>query len=150
MSADEIRTHSALHVLKGALQSVLGVKWTASTYVSGKHGRLTVQFDRDPSAPEVEEVEKAANRKVAEGAEILEFEMDREEAENHFGDQIYDLFPLPSGVARLKLVRIPDWNVNCCVERHVENTTLVGTMKLGKPRFRNSRKELEVEFDLAN
>jgi Ser-tRNA(Ala) deacylase AlaX len=46
-------------------------------------------------------------------------------------------------------VRIPDWNVNCCVERHVENASLVGPIKLGRPRFRNSRKELELEFDLA-
>jgi alanyl-tRNA synthetase len=148
LNEDEVRTHSALHVLKGALQSVLGVKWTAATYVSGRHGRLTVKFERAPTSEEVDRVEKAANQKVSEGAEILEFEMEREEAENHFGDLIYDLFPLPSNVTRLKLVRIPDWNVNCCVERHVESTSMVGPIKLGKPRFRNSRKELEMEFDL--
>jgi len=56
---------------------------------------------------------------------------------------------VPPGVTRLKLVRIPDWNVNCCVERHVESTSLAGPIVLGKPRFRNSRKELEFEFDLA-
>jgi len=149
LNEDEVRTHSALHVLKGAVQSVLGAKWTSSTYVSGKHGRLTVKFDRAPTAEELDKIGKAANQKAAEGAEILEFEMDREEAENHFGDQIYDLFPVPSNVLRLKLVRIPDWNVNCCIERHVDNTSLVGPIKLSKPRFRNSRKELEMEFDLT-
>jgi alanyl-tRNA synthetase len=149
LSEDEVRTHSGLHVLKGALHSVLGVKWTASVFVSGKHGRLTVRFDRAPTPEELEKVERAANQKVEEGAEILEFEMDRDEAENHFGDAIYDLFPVPANITRLKLVRIPDWNVNCCIERHVESTTLVGPMTLGKPRFRNSRKELEVEFDLT-
>ena len=149
MSEDEVRTHSALHVLKGAVQSVLGAKWTSSTYVSGKHGRLTVKFDRAPTDEELDKIGRAANQKAAEGAEILEFEMDREEAENHFGNQIYDLFPVPANVTRLKLVRIPDWNVNCCVERHVESTSLVGPIKLGKPKFRNSRKELEMEFDLT-
>lgn len=149
MSEEEIRTHSALHVVKGAVQSVLGAKWTSSTYVSGRHGRLTVQFERMPTSQEMERIERAADQKVAEKVEILEFEMDKEEAENHFGDQIYDLFPLPSSITRLKLVRIPDWNINCCVERHVDNTSLVGPIKLGKPRFRNSRKELEIEFDLV-
>jgi len=149
LNEDEVRTHSALHVLKGAVQSVLGAKWTSSTYVSGKHGRLTVKFDRAPTAEEVDMMGRAANQKAAEGAEILEFEMDRQEAENHFGDQIYDLFPVPANVMRLKLVRIPDWNVNCCIERHVDSTSLVGPIKLGKPRFRNSRKELEMEFDLT-
>lgn len=148
MNEDEVRTHSALHVVKGAVQHVLGAKWTASTYVSGKHGRLTVRFERLPTPQEFERIEKAANQKVSEGAEFLEFEMDRDEAENHFGDQIYDLFPVPASVTRLKIVRIPDWNVNCCVERHVESTSMVGPIKLGKPRFRNSRKELELEFDL--
>ena len=150
MNEESVRTHTALHVVKGAAHKVLGVKWTASTYASGRHGRLTVQFDREPTAEELEGIEKAANQKVSEGAEILEFEMDREEAENHFGDLIYDLFPLPSSVTRLKLVRIPDWNVNCCTERHVDNTGLVGRIKLGKPRFRNSRKELELTFDLVD
>jgi len=149
LSSEEFRTHSAVHVLKGAVQSVLGAKRTASVYVSGKHGRLTVQFDRKPTDEEMARVERAANDKVAEGAEVLEFEMEKAEAEGHFGDAIYDLFPVPSGVARLRIVSIPDWNINCCNERHVENTLQVGRVKLGKPRFRHAKGELEIEFDLV-
>ena len=149
MSSEEIRTHSAVHVLKGAVQRVLGARKTASVYVSGSHGRLTVQFDRKPTDEELARMEQSANEKVAEGAEVLEFEMEKAEAEGHFGDEIYDLFPLPSGVTRLKIVRIPDWNVNCCNQEHVENTLQVGRLRLGKPRFRNSKRELEIEFDLA-
>ena len=149
MSSEELRTHSAVHVVKGAVQKVLGAKWTASVYVSGNHGRLTVQFDRKPTEEEMAWIERAANDKVAEGAEVLEFEMEKGEAEGHFGDTIYDLFPLPPGASRLKIVRIPDWNINCCNERHVENTLQVGKIRFEKPRFRNSRKELEVGFDLA-
>lgn len=149
MSSDEVRTHSALHVVKGAAQRVLGAKTTTSVYVEGKHGRLTVRFDRKPTEEELARLEQAANDKVAEGAEVLEFEMEKQEAEGHFGDQIYDLFPVPSGVTRLKIVRIPEWNINCCNESHVENTLQVGRVRLGAPRFRNSRKELEIEFDLA-
>lgn len=150
MSEEEIRAHSAVHVLKGAVQNVLGAKWTTSTFVSGRHGRLVVQFERAPTEAELGKIEQAANRKVSEGAEMLEFEMEKEEAERHFGNQIYDLFPLPSTVTRLKIVRIPDWNINCCIERHLDNTTLVGTIRLGKHGFRNSRKELELEFDLID
>lgn len=149
MSSEEARTHSAVHVVKGAVQKVLGAKWTASVYVSGRHGRLTVQFDRKPTAEEVAGIERAANEKIAEGAEVLEFEMEKEEAEGHFGDAIYDLFPVPSGVTRLKIVRIPEWNINCCTEAHVENTLQIGRVRLGTPRFRNSKRELEVEFDLT-
>jgi alanyl-tRNA synthetase len=150
LSEEELRTHSAVHVVKGAVQSVLGAKWTASVYVSGRHGRLTVQFDRKPTDDEVRRIEEAANEKVSEGAEVLEFEMEREEAEGHFGDAIYDIFPVPSEVTLLKIVRIPDWNINCCNERHVDSTAEIGRIKLGRPRFRNSKRELEVEFDLSD
>jgi alanyl-tRNA synthetase len=136
-------------VLKGAVQHVLGAKWTASVFVSGNHGRLTVQFDRKPTDEEVARIEQVANDKVLEGAEVVEFEMEKDEAEGHFGNAIYDLFPVPSSVTRLKIVRIPDWNINCCIENHVDNTSQVGRIRLGSPKFRNSRKELELEFNLA-
>jgi len=146
--SEETRTHSGLHVVKGAVVQVLGAKKTASVYVEGRHGRLTVQFDRKPTDEELARIERMANDKVAEGAEVLEFEMEKEEAEGHFGEAIYDLFPLPPGTHRLRLVSVPDWNINCCNERHVDNTLQVGKMKLGKGRFRNSKGELEIEFDL--
>lgn len=149
MSSEEARTHTAVHVLKGAVQQVLGAKWTASVFVSGTHGRLTVQFDRKPTDEEVARIEQVANDKVSEGAEVVEFEMEKDEAEGHFGNTIYDLFPVPSSVTRLKIVRIPDWNINCCIESHVDNTSQVGRIRLGSPKFRNSRKELELEFDLV-
>jgi len=149
LNAEDVRAHTALHVLKGAVQSVLGSKITTSTYVSGTHGRLTVQFDRKPTDGELKRIEEAANRKVMEGTEVLEFEMEKDEAEGHFGRDIYDLFPVPSTATRLRIVRIPEWNVNCCIERHCENTQQVGRIRLGRARFRNSRKQLELEFDLA-
>ena len=144
MSSEEVRAHSAVHVVKGAAQKVLGAKWTASG-----HGRLTLQFDRKPTDEEVARIQDEANGKISEGAEILEFEMERQEAEGHFGDAMYDLFPVPSGVTILKIVRIPEWNINCCNHGHLDNTSEIGEVRLGKPRFRNSKRELEIEFDLA-
>ena len=148
MAEDVVRAHSAVHVVKGAVEKVLGAEVTSSVHVSGTHGRLAVRFDRKPTELEMARVEQAANEKVAEGAEFLEFEMEREEAEGHFGDSIYDEFPVPGEVKILRIVRIPDWNVNCCAQKHVETTLEVGKVSLGKPRFRAQREELEIEFDL--
>ena len=145
----EIRTHSALHVLKGAAQKVLGVEWTASVFVDGEHGRLTVKAEKKPTREELDKVEAEANAKIREGAEVLEFEMEREEAEKHFGDAIYDLFPIPKEVSRLKLVRIPEWNINCCNERHVEDTAQIGAIELEEVRFRNNKQLLEIGFRLV-
>ena len=49
----EMRTHTALHVLKGAVQKVLDVKWTSGVFVEGNRGRLTVQFGRKPTDSEL-------------------------------------------------------------------------------------------------
>lgn len=150
MISEEARTHTAAHVVKGAVEKVLGARWTASVYVSGSHGRLTVKFDRRPTDEEMTKIEEEANAKVLEGSDVLEFEMEKEEAEAHFGESIYDLFPIPEGVTILKLVRIPDWNVNCCDQEHVDSTSVIGRIGLGTPRFRSARGELEVEFDLTD
>ena len=150
MSEAETRTHSALHVLKGAAQKVLGTNVTASVYVRGERGRLTVQAVQKPTQEEVKRVEQEANAVIREGAEVLEFEMEREEAEKHFGEAIYDVFPVPKGVPLLRIVRIPDWNVNCCREKHVENTSQVGEIQLQGVRFRNDKRLLEISFRLLN
>ena len=150
MSDADLRTHSALHVLKGAVQRVLGTEWTASVFVSGERGKLTVHAERKPTGEEFRRIEEEANAVIREGAEVLEFEMEREEAEKHFGDAIYDLFPVPNEVSLLRVVRIPDWNVNCCGEKHVENTSEIGEIRLEGVRFRNNKQLLEISFRLLD
>lgn len=146
----EVRTHTALHVLKGAVQKVLGARWTASVHVKGSHGCLIVKYHRKPSREEMERVEEEANRKIEEDAPIEELEMTREEAEERWGDAIYDLFPLPPGVERIRILHIESWNVNACRERHMETTGEIGRIKIRKFRYRPSRELLEISFDVLD
>jgi Ser-tRNA(Ala) deacylase AlaX len=46
------------------------------------------------------------------------------------------------------MVRAPDWEASCCTRRHVHSTGEIGAIRLGKIRFDDSKKELEVEFHL--
>jgi len=85
---------------------VLGAKWTASVWVSQNKGRLTVKFDRKPTEDELRKIEELANKKVEENAEIKIHELAREEAEKKWGDEIYDLFPIPEHVKTLKILEI--------------------------------------------
>lgn len=155
----EIRTHTALHVLKGAIQSVLGAEQaevakqlryilTAGVFVQGEHGRLTVQFERKPADDEIAHVEKAANQKIGENAAVEVIEMERGEAEAKFGNAIYDLFPLPSSITSLRICVIENWNINCCNKQHCATTGEIGVIKLGKPRFRENKRLLEIPFDV--
>jgi len=144
----EVRTHTALHVLKGAVQKVLGAKWTAGVYDEGSHGRLTVQLDRKPSDEEMARVEEEANTKIGEDTPVEELELDRAEAEERWGDAIYDLFPLPSSITRLKILHIPGWNVNACNKTHTETTGEIGRIKIAKTRYRTTKQLLEISFDI--
>ncbi len=144
----EIRTHSALHVLKGAVRKVLGAKWTASVYVSGENGRLTVQYDRKPTDDEIHKIEELANEKIKENVQIKIHELSRKEAESRWGDEIYDLFPIPEHIQELKVIEIENWNLNACNKEHTKTTGEIGQIKIRKVRFRNSKKMLEISYSV--
>ena len=152
---DEAVTHTALHVLKGAAVRVLGegARWTAGTYVSGNHGRLTLKFDRKPTREEIAMVEEIANDRIAGDLRVEIAELPREEAERVYGDAIYDLFPVPDDVRVLRVVVVRDrdgsiWNVNACNKEHLESTGGIGRLRIGDARFRPSRGLLEIPFDV--
>jgi len=143
-----IKVDSATHILKGAVQKVLGATLTTGVFAEGNHGRLTVEFDREPREEEMKRAEEEANNKIKENVEIKILNMQREDAEKEFGDKIYDKFPVPSHIKDLKIVVIEGWNWNCCIGQHHKTTGEVGTIKIAKWRFRNSRNELEISFDV--
>jgi len=145
----EVKTHTALHVLKGAVRKVLGAKWTASVYVEGNHGRLTVQYHRKPSEEELKTIEELANQKIRENVPIKIVEMDRGEAEKTFGDEMYDLFPIPENVNQLSILIIEDWNINACNKKHTKTTGEIGSIKIEKIRFRPSKNLLEISFNVT-
>jgi len=150
LNGDETRTHTALHVVKGAARKVLGTRWTAGTFVNGTHCILTVQLDEKPDDESMSKIEALANQKVSEGALVQVEELSRPEAEKKYGDEIYDLFPVPESIQTLKVVVIPDWNVNACNKEHTRTTGEIRGITLGKWRYRNSRKMLEVPFDVSS
>ena len=147
----EVRTHTALHVLKGAVVKVLGeeAKWTAAVYVNGNHGRLTVKFNRKPTKEEIAMIEEFANRKIEENVPLKVYELPREEAEGRFGEDMYDLFPIPEEIRTLKVVVIEGWNINACNKEHTKTTGEIGQIKIRKVRFRKAKELLEISFDVV-
>jgi len=142
----EVKTHTALHVVKGATQKVLGAKLTTGVYVNGSNGRLVVALSRKPTDDEIERIEKEANECINRNQEIRIFEMDRKEAEQKFGDIIYDAFPVPAHITMLKIVYIEGWNINCCNKNHTQTTGEVGKIKVDDFRFRGAKGILEISF----
>jgi alanyl-tRNA synthetase len=150
MSADDVRGHTGIHILKGAVFHVLGdgAKWSASAGSQGTHGHLAVQFDRKPTDEEIELIEEEANAKIREDAAIETFELTRAEAESRWGDYIYDLFPIPPEITMLKVFNLPGWNVNTCGKQHTDRTGEIGSLKISKWRYRGTKRLLEISFDV--
>ena len=148
MTTIETRTHTALHVLKGAVVKVLDARWTAGVHVTGNHGRLTLQFDRKPTPEEITRIEELANSKISEDAPVEVTDMERSEAEAQHGDTIYDLFPIPPAITRLSILHIPDWNVNACNKQHTPTTALIGHLTITKTRHRATKRLLEISYDI--
>jgi alanyl-tRNA synthetase len=143
-----VRTHTALHVLKGAVQHVLNAQWTAGVWSEGVKGRLTVQYDRKPTPEELQHIEREANKKIRENIPVEEYVVDRKEAEKRWGNAIYDLFPLPEDIRELNVVCIENWNVNACNKEHMKTTGEIGGIILRKVRFRKKKQQLEISFSV--
>ena len=151
VASDDVRSHTAIHVLKGAVVHVLGrgAKWSASAYSQGTHGGLTVQFDRKPSDEEMQRIEEAANQKIKEDIQTEVHELARSDAETRWGDDIYDLFPLPAELKVVKVFHLPDWNINTCGKQHCARTGEVGSIRIEKWRYRANKQLLEMSFDVT-
>ena len=145
----EDRTHTALHVLKGATAKVLGIKWTTGVSVKGNHGRLTVQCEQKPTDDEIQKIQKEATKKIQDNVPVEVLKMDRGEAEARWGNLIYDVFPIPDSITRLSICHIKDWNVNACNKNHTRTTGEIGELKISKARYRNSKKVLEISYDIT-
>ena len=145
----ETRTHTALHVVKGAIFRVLGAKWSTSAASEGGHGRIAVEFDRKPTDEELVEIQRFVDLKIGEDAPIEVLEMSRRDAEARFGDYIYDKFPLPESIQTLRVFHLPGWNVNACNKTHTRSTGEVGKVTISKIRYRGGKGVLEVSFDVA-
>ena len=151
IASDDVRSHTAIHELKGAVVNVLGrsAKWSASAYSQGAHGGLTVQFERKPTDEEMERIEEAANKKIKEDVSTDVHEMNRSDAEALWGDDIFDLFHLPAELKVVKVFHLPNWNVNTCGKQHCEKTGEIGGIKIAKWRYRANKQLLEMSFDIT-
>jgi alanyl-tRNA synthetase len=146
----EIQCHTALHIAKGAIVKVLGedAKWTTSVNTSGNHGRIAVEFNRKPSEQEIKDIQRKIDMKIEDNSPIEIYQISRKDAEARWGEVIYDKFPLPESIQEVSIFHLPEWNINACNKQHTATTGEVGSISITKTRYRNSKRILEVSFEV--
>ncbi|HIH96118.1 MAG TPA: alanine--tRNA ligase [Thermoplasmata archaeon] len=124
-----MRNHSATHIINGAAQMVLGSHvWQAGSQLDINQARLDITHYKHLTPEEVREIEIIANRIIIENVPIEKLWMDRNEAEKKYGFRLYQ-GGVPKG-RKLRVVRIPGYDVEACGGIHCEETADVGLIKI--------------------
>ena len=121
--------HTATHILNGALRTVLGPHvWQAGAYKGTDVARIDITHYRPLSAAELREVERLANRVVAENRPVKSYFELRTEAERRFGFTLYQGGAVPG--KDLRIVEVEGFDVEACGGTHCTHTSEVGAIQV--------------------
>ncbi len=124
-----MRHHTATHIINASARKVLGNHiWQRGSYLDENEARLDVSHFRRISPEEVRQIEREANTVVMEAKEVLKEWLPLGDAEKKYGMRLYQ-----GGAPKeriLRIVNIPDTDVEACGGTHVDNTAEIGFIKI--------------------
>ena len=148
--------NTAILAMKGALSAVLGFKMGRSCLgqraSEGNRGRVTVAIgDRGaPTGEELSAVLALLEKHIQERTPVSVFEMDRTAADAQYGDLHYDKSIPPDSVARLSFIHVPGLVLSASQQVFLSDMGGLGSITFAKaPKFRATKKEVEVIFDVT-
>ncbi|HLC85635.1 MAG TPA: alanine--tRNA ligase [Candidatus Nanoarchaeia archaeon] len=123
--------HTGTHVLNAAARRVLGHHINqagAKKTVEKAHLDITHYESLDQAT--LDKIETEANKIVKEEIHIKKAFMPRDAAEKAYGMEIYQGGAVPG--QQLRIVEIPEVDVECCGGTHLDNTSQIGKIKILK------------------
>lgn len=124
-----LRHHTATHIVLAAAKRVLGPHvWQTGAQKGYEQSRLDITHHRRLTDEEARQIEQLANVVVLEDLPVERTWLDRMEAEKRYGLQIYQGGHAVGGT--LRIVRIQDFDVECCGGTHAKTTSEVGPIKI--------------------
>ena len=123
--------HTATHIVNAAARKVLGrhaQQAGAKKDIDKAH--IDITHYESVSEEQLKEIEKEANAIVQKDIPIKLSFMSRDEAEKKFGMEIYQGGAVPG--KELRMVMIPEVDVECCGGTHLHTTKEVGEIKMLK------------------
>ncbi len=121
--------HTATHLLNGALRQILGPHvWQAGAYKGLEGARLDITHWQALRPEEVRAAERLVNQIVREDRPVKSYFEPRPKAEEKFGFGLYQGGAVPG--KELRIIEIPDFDVEACGGTHCTHTSEVGFVKV--------------------
>jgi len=123
--------HTATHIVNAAARFVLGAHINqAGAKKTMKHSTLDITHYEQISREDLFKIEKKANEIVDNAIDMKLFFIPRSEAEHKYGMAIYQGGAVPG--KNIRIVEIPDVDVEACGGTHLNNTSETGRIKIIK------------------
>jgi alanyl-tRNA synthetase len=123
--------HTATHIVNAAAKKVLGQHaQQAGAKKDVDKAHIDVTHYESVSEEQLKEIEKEANAIVQKNIPVILSFMSRDEAEKKYGMDIYQGGAVPG--KELRIVMIPDVDVECCGGTHLHATKEAGEIKILK------------------
>lgn len=123
------RAHTATHIVLAASRRVLGNHvWQTGAQKGADVSRIDITHYKRVADEELRQIEQLANIVVMEDMPVEKLWLDRDDAEKKFGVQLYQ-GGIPTGKL-VRVVKVGDFDVECCGGTHVRHTAEVGPIKV--------------------
>ena len=124
-----MKHHTGTHVLMGAARRVLGEHvWQSGAQKDVERTRLDISHFQRLTLGEIHEIERLANRAIAQNIPVETAWMPREEAEKLYGFRLYQGGVVPG--REIRVVKSGEWEVEACGGTHLKNTGEIGFLKI--------------------
>ena len=123
--------HTATHIINGAARQVLGRHvWQAGAEKTTEKARLDITHYASLTSEEKRLIEEVANNIIKQNLPVYKYFLKRNIAEQRFGIRIYQGGAVPG--KELRIVEIPDFDVEACGGTHLNTTGEAELVKILK------------------
>ncbi len=123
--------HTGTHLLNAAVRRLLGRHiYQAGAKKTPEKAHLDVTHYQSITEEELEAIEKEANKLIQEKIPVNSKMVSRDEAEKKYGTSIYQGGAVPGKI--LRIVEIPEVDVEACGGTHLKNTSEIGKLHILK------------------
>lgn len=135
--------HTCEHIVNRTMVNIFGCGRAVSAHIERKKSKLDFALPKEPSAEDIENIEKTVNEVIARHLPVTTEFITQEEAVGRF-----DLKRLPDNASdTVRIVRVGDYDECLCIGLHVTNTSEIGTFRIISSDYKDGI--FRIRFKLA-